>query len=921
MLRSVTIISAALRTKGQIMTDYIDLSGTWQLYLDSTGSGKTPHFNEDTMLLPGTTSAAGKGKANPARERGFLTDAYKFEGCVWFRRKVNTSGLRGKTVLLFLERTRITTVYFDAIKLKKQESLVAPHVYDLTKYITDGEHYITICVKNVGYKTGGGHLTSQDTQSNWCGITGKIELRVYNAPYIRSVKVTPLVPQRSFRISGEVTTRGKMELFCSAESIGQQDVHRAPEKRMRFDHGRFEFIYELGEGAKLWSPQSPNIYKLELRTETDYYTCTVGLREFKADKDCFRMNGRPVFLRGKHDGLVFPKTGYAPTDLDSWLRVMGKAKEWGINHYRFHTCCPPEAAFEAADRLGIIMEPQLPFWGTIREEGEEGYNKEEQDFLVSEGFEILRCFGNHPSFCMMSMGNELWGSQKELNRIIRGYKEYDPDKLYTQGSNNFQWFPAVLEEDDFFVGVRLAKDRLIRGSYAMCDAPQGHIQTDKPSTAHDYDAAVLGTAAHTEESAGSTVQIQFGTGVKTVEATAADGAFVPKVPVITHEIGQYETFPSFDEIEKYTGPLKPRNFEQFREDLDKAGLLPLWRDFFLCSGKLAAQCYKEELEAALRSATIAGFQLLDLQDFPGQGTALVGMLDAFMDSKKLIEPEEWRCFCNDVVLLARFDDYCIEAGQEFNARIDIADVSEHGVSGSKLLWKLSGGVEAEGSFEVEQSGRFTAGSISVPMPEVNEPVKFTLRLSLEGTDVYNSYDLMLYPKRENLEISDVRIFSELDDEAEALLAEGRTVLITPDTDDPEHYIEGTYCTDFWCYPMFRTISQSMGRPLPIGTMGLLIDKEHEMFRDFPTERWSTPQWWSVVTNSRSEILDGSSQAKRVIVRTIDNFERCHDLALMYEYEHNGGKVVVLNCDLEKLSESPEGRQFLYAVMKYCSIDK
>ena len=70
-------------------------------------------------------------------------------------------------------------------------------------------------------------------------------------------------------------------------------------------------------------------------------------------------------LRGKHDGLIFPKTGYAPTDVNEWLRVLGIAKSYGINHYRFHTCCPPDAAFTAADLLGIYMEPELPFWGTI----------------------------------------------------------------------------------------------------------------------------------------------------------------------------------------------------------------------------------------------------------------------------------------------------------------------------------------------------------------------------------------------------------------------------------------------------------------------------------------------------------------------------------------------------------------------------
>jgi hypothetical protein len=56
-------------------------------------------------------------------------------------------------------------------------------------------------------------------------------------------------------------------------------------------------------------------------------------------------------------------------------------------------------------------------------------------------------------------------------------------------------------------------------------------------------------------------------------------------------------------------------------------------DFFYTSGKLSVQCYKEELEAAARTKRLAGYQILDIQDFSGQGTALVGILDAFMDNK------------------------------------------------------------------------------------------------------------------------------------------------------------------------------------------------------------------------------------------------------------------------------------------------
>ena len=169
------------------------------------------------------------------------------------------------------------------------------------------------------------------------------------------------------------------------------------------------------------------------------------MREFSTEGMEFRINEKPVFLRGKHDGMVFPLTGAAPTDTESWIKTLKTAKDYGINHYRFHTCCPPDAAFTAADLLGIYMEPELPFWGTIHAENEEGFNKEEQEYLISEGYRILESFGNHPSFVMFSLGNELWGSPERMNLILKNYKEFDSSRLYTIGSNNFQFYPTIVE--------------------------------------------------------------------------------------------------------------------------------------------------------------------------------------------------------------------------------------------------------------------------------------------------------------------------------------------------------------------------------------------------------------------------------------------------------------------------------------------
>lgn len=425
-----------------------------------------------------------------------------------------------------------------------------------------------------------------------------------------------------------------------------------------------------------WSEYQPALYFLLYQIdEQDNGFVSFGMRKFCADGTRFTINGKPTMLRGKHDGMIFPRTGYAPTDVNEWIRILQMAKDYGINHYRFHTCCPPDAAFTAADLLGIYMEPELPFWGTIAAPGEEGYQEAEQQYLIALGDQMLDAFGNHPSFVMFSLGNELWGSSERLGEILRHYKARDSRRLYTQGCNNFQHFPLVLPEDDYFVGVRLSKERLIRGSYGMCDAPLGHVQTDRPSTMHQYDTIIFPEQKEdADREAAEEIEIQYGTGVKKVKVSKSAGGLIPTKPVITHEIGQYEVYPNFREIEKYTGPLKARNFEIFRERLAAKGMLSQAEDFFQCSGALAAACYKEEIEAAMRSQYVAGFQLLDLQDFSGQGTALVGMLDAFMESKGLITPEEWRMFCSDCVLLAQFPSYTLISGEMFTAKVSMRTV-------------------------------------------------------------------------------------------------------------------------------------------------------------------------------------------------------------------------------------------------------
>ncbi|MEK5476190.1 sugar-binding domain-containing protein [Paenibacillus sp. FSL R5-0407] len=912
----------------------ISLEGEWKLQLDERKQGLNLPF-QDVINLPGTTSHARKGPKNENVLIGALTDEYLFEGQAWYSKEITIpEELAGKNCSLYLERTRMTKVWLDGREIGSRNSLNTAHIYELEK-LEAGSHTITVRVDNTDYPTKGGHLTSPDTQTNWNGITGRLELQFFGDSSLSDIRLTPDLAARSVRVTGLLkgATEGTVDVV--AESFNSKKLHSAPQQEFAVSEGEFSFVYELGSDALLWSEFEPNLYNVSLVLKdgeagvADRHELIFGLKEFKAAGDKFTINGEKTFLRGKHDGLIFPLTGYAPTDVEEWLRILGIAKSYGMNHYRFHTCCPPEAAFTAADMLGIYMEPELPFWGTITEEADEGHNQAEQDYLISEGYEILRAFGNHPSFVMMSLGNELWGSRTKIDSILKEYKAFDDRHLYTQGSNNHQFMPEILEHDDFFCGVRFSRDRLFRGSYAMCDAPQGHVQTDYPSTMKDYDDQIVppdfGKEADSDDKAGGSIQIQYGTEAKTVEAGDTSGEWIPQMPVVSHEIGQYATFPNFEEIDKYQGSLKAENFKIFRERLESKGLGHLAGKYFESSGQLAVACYKEELEAAFRSRRLAGFQLLDLQDFSGQGTALVGVLDAFMDSKGMITPEEWRTFCSDAVLLARFPKYNYVAGERFITAVELSWFRSGTPGNLSLHWELSAEDArlAEGSAEANiQAGSnyIDICQLTVDLPVVHRMTPAKLSLWIEGSDIRKSYDLWIYPQLigSRIDEDEINLFEELSDEALALLEQGKNVLLMPKPESLENAIEGTYCTDFWCYPMFRSISESMNRPVPVGTMGLLIENTHPVFRDFPCEEHSTYPWWSIVQNSKSIIMDGTDREWNPIVQTIDNFERNHKLGFLFECRVGQGKLLVCALDASKAGETPEGRQFLSSLAGYMS---
>ena len=718
---------------------------------------------------------------------------------------------------------------------------------------------------------------------------------------------------------------------------------------------------ELKAGQKLKSGM--------VQSESRQYTGKVlpCFRDFRIEGAHFYADGHPVFLRGKHDAAVWPLTGYVDMTVEGWMKYLGICKAYGINHVRFHSWCPPEAAFVAADSLGIYLQPELPFWGSFD-------NKDEKlmAFLHQEGENILREYGHHPSFRMMALGNELWGSIDKMKEFVDDFREIAPDKYYTFGSNYYLGYQGVKEGMDYFTTCRIGGEGWgkynthTRGSFSFADAYDGGIINHfRPNTTMNFDEACDKWASPQPWQR------------QDVEQTSCKRA--AGIPIISHETGQFQTYPDFREIKKYTGVLYSYNFEIFRRRLAAAGMLSQADDFHKASGLWSVKLYKADIEMDLRTKNMAGFQLLDIQDYPGQGSAFVGILDAFMESKGITTANEWHQWCSSVVPLLVTDRFCYDENEMMNAKVQIANYGGESLKGKKLVWKLDYALDenfgddaapnaganidrfnqpsplAQGEIPIttDEEGLIDIGEIHHKMKVMADgfndgngtclDVKIPSRKVILTLDIdygrydarryRNTYDLWIYTTEKNLDIykKGVVITSDLTDEVAKKLEKGAKVLWMPTTSKnfvasadtlsqagnaTPYTVGGLFQTDYWNYRMFKTICENNKKTVSPGTLGILTNPKHPIFCDFPTEMHTNWQWFPVIKDSHPLVMDNFAKDDKPIVQVIDNIERNHKLGLVMEWKVGKGKLLVCMSDLEKASKYPEGRAFYESVLDY-----
>jgi hypothetical protein len=888
----------------------IALDGCWSVELEDWNEPGTLVSRE--VRLPGTLDENGLGPA-PETSSEHLSRKHAYEGRARYERQVLIpEEWRDKVIFFEMERTRETELWLDGVRVGSCNTLSTPQVYPLPDSLEPGPHILSVIVNNasgiMGWKSiRNSHMATDHTQTNWNGILGTIRLTAADPLRIGQIR---LYPQEGGTVQGKVLISKPAEgfaeghlLYSILDSSGSKlyDGERIPFKIETGSCGReIPFVIPASDVLEWWDEFNPVQYRVHAvlqgthkkRASSDEMPVPLGIRTFTVAGTQFEVNGRTTFLRGKHDACVFPLTGYAPMDKESWLEVFKAAKAYGINHYRFHSWCPPRAAFEAADQAGIYMQPELPFW----DPGTAFQNDEEWQYFSEEAFRIIEAYGNHPSFVMFAWGNELGGSMERMEALVEMARGWDPGKLYAIGSNNFFLHAGLPGNSDYWTtfwteGSWNVKKAGYGGKHVRGATPhptRGFINNNSPSGRKDYQEEIRG---------------------------------VP-LPVIGHEVGQYQVYPDFREIDKYKGVLKPGHLLQFRSKADASSLLEQADDLHAASGRLAALCYREEIEAALRTPGMAGFQLLDLQDFPGQGGAFVGMLDSFMESKGIIAAEEWRRFCSEVVPLARLHRYVWTEGESILWQAEIAHYGLAPLMDAVVSWSIRGGDGQQigaGRLQaatIPQGGLWAAGECELRIPALSRAEKWTLQLGIEGTAYSNEYPLWVYPDLLEVPIpASVVVADAYDENTRRELRSGRTVLLIP----PAHSSfgngpGGTFIPDFWCYPMFKKYG-------PPGTLGLYCDAGHPALEEFPTAEHAQWQWWHLMRNSRAMVLDDSAADYRPIVQVIDNVARQHKLGIIFEAKVATGKLLVCSIDLWSQIDRPEVKQLLHSLLNYCSSEQ
>lgn len=903
----------------------ISLNGKWNFITDPNdqidGKRIEPSELHGQIKIPGSWEEQGYGEPSNHQPIGTWKKVREYTGAAWYAREITVPNkLQGHRFQLVLAGAHwFTKVWIDGEFVDEGESLVTDHTFDVTPYVKPGvPQRVVISVDNrLQIPLEESHIHSYHTATNWGGITGEAKIEAYPQTYIDAVEIKPNVDHQLVEFDillGNLSRDPDKEYSISVEVLSNEGKTVTVDTTSTKDsnqENKAQLTVDLGSKAICWSDDTPYLYRTNITLVcngemVDVQHRRFGLRTITTKGKHILLNGETIFLRGYVDCCIFPQTGYPIWDQEHYRKQFRIVKQYGFNHVRLHGWTAPKPFWEAADEEGMIVQTELPHWSGFYLKRGEKPNDSAHEFLNRELLRVLKDFNEHPSFTMLSLGNELISAEghENLNEMVKKARSIDSTRIYTDNTG-FGELPAHDREGDYFIPT---------------------LNWHPP------------------------YEIDFAAGPNTMEDYNAVTSQENK-PLIAHEHGQFTMYARPSEESKYRGALRPSWLNTMKETLEKKGLDDRVDEFINASGALQVSAIKESMERARRTKGLSGIQLLDIRDFPGQGHATTGVLDVFWENKGMISSDLFRRFNDERVLLMRSPTRTFYAGESIEVIIELSNFGKNPVRSGKLKWRLDDGEKTYDSGTVS-SEEIHSGSvepvcrISVVTPE-NEVHSFTLIAELETEDevVVNQWDFWAFPRPQlhdnvdkirtnmshlqsylygaqfrqklfkgggagypeepniNLAITDQMSMELL----QYLLDGGKAWLMLKEGRQHDEVIT-RYLPTFWNYLWF---------PAQVGTtMGMMIN-EHPSLGRFPHDGKSNWQWYYLVDHSISLGLDLVPQIEP-IVEVVDNFNRTKKLSYAFETQVGKGKLFVSSFKFHEVNDlkRPETAFLMGEIINY-----
>lgn len=843
-----------------------DLSGKWRYNISEQYDFTGERFTDDGFILPGSTCDNHIGKkqeyydemskeaVRAPRER------YEYISPIWLQRDIEISDddINGKNIRLFLERVNIASeLWIDDVKIDRQIiELSAPHIYDLSGKITEGTHMLTLKIDNRNLLNldtmASGY--SIDTQGYWNGIIGRIELQSDNIFHIDNIQVYP-------------DEKGITVKVTETSDVYAPHIHKDALVEISVITPDGKELCKKQNNIKLYNSKQADYLRYDIKDIVWWNEFNPALYTLKVkyicenfeDEKSVRFGMRTIKTENKHILLNNKQISLRGT-IDCAIYPLTGYPPMDIEVWKKNLKTVKDYGLNHV-RFHAWCPPECAFEAA-----------DELGIYISVEMPLWL----NRDVCALETGEDPIHRQYFMNEAITISKTYGNHPsfiMFSNGNENMGDFDLL---NDITTCIKAYDPRRLYTLTTNFDHPVMPCE--------DYLCAF--------EAYGNPVRIQH------IHDIAAENTYFDykkavddtPVPVISFEVGQYCVYPDVDVIDSYTGNMLPVNFDAIKKHMLKKNVYHRLKDYIRASGDLAVKLYKEDIEAALRTKDFGGFELLSLCDYTGQSTATIGILDVFFRSKDLIEPKKFREFAGNVVPLFKAKRI-FKNDEMLEAELDLYDFGETKITDFEYILKIYNGNELFYESIIKDN------KISIPLNKIEKSTQLNVVLEVNGYK--NEWRIFVFVPCESK--SDIR-YIHTQDELNQICETGGKAIVTKDCfEDP---VKGSFVPVFWSPVHFPA-----QRPC-----GAIIDNEHPIFKDFPTEKYPDYQWKRLLDSSAGADISKFKKDVKMIIETVPNF--FNNIQSSPLFETTIGKAELLFCGFDLDADYPEVKQLKYSIENY-----